>query len=250
MDEAGAAVRSGGLASRPSVAPSKGGELELSFRLPIEGWPRAVFRSSYTLRGGTLDIAEESVLAARDAEELALGVEQVFRGVQVRLHARRAQDGKPEVEVTAGGARAIREDTLRATTSRSAWIHGFVALAASFFGFAASALYLVRAETAGDPWALKMAIHMAAWHALLTLVLFPLSVWGQRAGIRAVQAVSALFFAIHLGISLANTHTSDGLAIAVLNAASGLCFLAAVVYGQVAHRDMDPTRELSALTAA
>ena len=51
--------------------------------------------------------------------------------------------------------------------------------------------------------------------------------------------VSGVFFAIHLGLALANVEEGPG--IAVLNAASGLCFLVAVVYGQRAWTDMDPS---------
>jgi hypothetical protein len=88
-----------------------------------------------------------------------------------------------------------------------------------------------------------MGLHMAGWHLLLTLTLFPASVWGQRIGIRVVQAVSLVFFLIHAGIATANLDMADP-AIAVLNALSGLLFGAATLYGQRAHRDMDPIRAL------
>ena len=73
------------------------------------------------------------------------------------------------------------------------------------------------------------------------MALFPASVWGQRAGIRAVQVVSLVFFFIHAGIALANAGVSDP-AIAAFNAASGLLFGASTLVGQRAHRDMDPIR--------
>jgi hypothetical protein len=82
---------------------------------------------------------------------------------------------------------------------------------------------------------------------LLTLTLFPASVWGQQLGIRAVQLVSCVFFFIHVGIAVANGVAPDSLrdgSIAMLNALSGLLFLVSVIYGQRAHRDMDPVAAL------
>ncbi len=158
--------------------------------------------------------------------------------------------GVPRIEITVDGALAVPEDHLRAPIAGSAKIHAWIALLASFFGFVASYLYLGRAESFQDPWSLKMAMHMAGWHLLLTLTLFPASFWGQRLGIRVVQGVSLGFFFIHLGIAVANMWPqggpSDGPWIAVLNALSGLFFLAATVYGQKAHRDMNPLTALSA----
>lgn len=139
--------------------------------------------------------------------------------------------------------RAIDSDEAETRApARSAWIHGGLALAGSFAGFAAGALYLARAHAADDAWALKMAVHMAAWHLLLTLTLFPASVWGGRTGIRTVQFASLVFFAIHAGIAIANVGSPPGVAygpwIALLNAASGLLFAASVVYGQRAHGEI------------
>jgi hypothetical protein len=128
--------------------------------------------------------------------------------------------------------------------SASAWLHASVALAGSALGLAASAFYVRRSQVLADPWAMKMAIHMAGWHLLLTLTLFPASVWGQRPGIRVVQSVSLIFFLIHAGIGIANLigpgSSADGGWIAALNGASGLAFLAAVFFGQRAHADMAP----------
>ena len=112
-------------------------------------------------------------------------------------------------------------------------------------GFAASWFYLVKAEALHDDWARKMGQHTLGWHLLLTFTLFPLSVWGQRPGIRAVQLVSLLFFCIHAGMALANSDLGDPW-IASFNALSAILFLASVVYGNRAHRDMDP---LAALVA-
>ena len=70
--------------------------------------------------------------------------------------------------------------------SGSAWLHAWIALTGSVLGFVASYLYVGRAQTFSDQWAMQMAIHMAGWHLLLALTLFPASVWGQRPGIRSV----------------------------------------------------------------
>jgi hypothetical protein len=211
-------------------------ELRVAFRFP--GLARAVFVSDYGLRGGRLLVDDAIVLDAASAEALAAGVSATLGGRVVTL---RAQD-PTDVRVFFDGIEAPREDRLRAPPTRSAWIHGWLALAGSLFGFAASWLYFLRAEAGADAWAMKMSVHTAAWHLLLTLTLFPASVWGQRPGIRAVQAVSILFFLIHLGMALANTSTTEGPWLMLFNASSGLAFLAAALYGQRAHRDMDPLR--------
>ena len=117
----------------------------------------------------------------------------------------------------------------------------------SFAGFASGLLYLTKAQSLADPWALKMAYHTAGWHLLLTLTLFPASVWGQQRGIRAVQVISVVFFAIHVGIAIANASQPDSLhdgPIALLNGISGLLFLASALYGQRAFADMDPIQAL------
>lgn len=117
---------------------------------------------------------------------------------------------------------------------RRTWIHASMALAASGFGFVASYLYLERSHADSDPWAMKMALHMAAWHLLLVLLLFPTSLLGRKIGARVVQGVSAVFFLIHAGIAAANTNAASfagvGLWIAVFNALSGIFFLGAVLY--------------------
>jgi hypothetical protein len=189
--------------------------LEIAFRLP--GAMRAVVESDFSLRNPRVRIEGDF-----DRDRLKVMV----------------IDDEPYLFLD--GAELPREDRLRAPTSPSAWRHAFLALAGSVFGFVASWLYLARA----DPWSTKMALHMAAWHLLLTLTLFPASVWGQRIGIRAVQIAAFVFFAIHLGIAIANIAAPvDG--IAIMNAASGVAFLATTIYGQRAHHDMDPLRTLS-----
>jgi len=128
-------------------------------------------------------------------------------------------------------------------------VHASLALMGSAAGFVASALYLAKGSAAEGAWAIKMGQHMAGWHLLLTVTLFPASVWGQRVGIRAVQLVSLLFFFIHAGIALANVAPTDAAdpsdgAIAFFNAVSGIFFLATAIYGNRAYRDMDPVAAL------
>jgi hypothetical protein len=140
---------------------------------------------------------------------------------------------------------ARREGRIWARPTRSAWTHAFIALAGSAAGFAASWFYLAKAHALHDEWAAKMGQHTAGWHLLLTFTLFPLSVWGQRPGIRAVQVASLVFFCIHAGMAIANSDLGEP-GIAFFNAASGLLFLASVFYGNRAHRDMDPIAALVA----
>ena len=227
-------------------------ELEVPFRLPVDGWPRAVFESDYTYDGGRLVVDDHAVVRAATREQLERGVRGCLAGggadVAVRLVV---GERTPELQLWVDGRPALREDGLRARPTRSAWVHACLALAASAAGFTASYLYLIKAQTLQNDWALKMANHMAGWHLLLTFSLFPASVWGQRAGIRAVQWVSLLFFFIHAGIALANSGPADpgspdDLWIAIWNATSGACFLAASVYGNCAYRDMDPVAALRA----
>ena len=232
--------------------PERGADLELAFRLPVPGWPRAVFRSNFSYDGGRLFIADKVVLEARDRDELERGVRGRLPGRAAPVSMRLVDpEQMPRLRVIANGRDAPKESELRAPTSRSAWIHAWIALFASFAGFVASYLYLLKAETLDSAWALKMGNHMAGWHLLLTFTLFPASVWGQRLGIRSVQFVSFVFFAIHAGIAIANTGPSDPLnpddpGIALLNGISGLLILVATVYGNRAHRDMDPLPALRA----
>jgi hypothetical protein len=149
------------------------------------------------------------------------------------------------VEVEAAGQKAVREDRVWARPSRSAWIHAVIALLGSASGFAASGFYLLKADSLQSDWALRMGLHTAGWHLLLTLTLFPASVWGQRVGIRIVQVVSLVFFFIHAGIALANSDLGDP-GIAAFNALSGALFLASTIYGSRAYRDMDPIAALRA----
>jgi len=227
-------------------------ELELAFRLPLDGWPRAVFESDLAYDGGRLVVDACTVVRANTREQLERGVRGTLPITGVDVAVRLAEDGRSGgLQVWANGQPALREDALRARPTRSAWVHACLALAASAAGFTASYLYLVKAHLLESEWALKMANHMAGWHLLLTLTLFPASVWGQRVGIRAVQWVSLVFFGIHAGIAIANLGASDPTSpddpwIALWNAVSGVCFLAAALYGFRAHRDMDPVAALCA----
>ncbi len=222
-------------------------DLEIAFRLPVKGWPRAIFRSDYGYRGGSLLCDGAPILKAASREDLEQGVEGTLPsgcgtpiGMQLVYH-----DGVPVLEVMAAGRVAVREDRLWARPTRSARIHATVALAGSAAGFAASYFYLVKAEALHSAWAAKMGQHTAGWHLLLTFTLFPASVWGQRAGIRVVQIVSLVFFFIHAGIALANSDLGSP-AIALFNAVSGVLFLLSVLYGNRAYRDMDPVSALLA----
>ncbi len=227
-------------------------EIERGFLLPVAGWPRATFGSDFGYDAAELRLDGAVLLRAPTRAELEAGVRGVLRpsGQAIAMRLVPGPRGTPTVVVTVDDRPAPAEDALRARPARSAWIHASIALAASAAGFVASWLYVLRAAGEEGDWALKMARHMAGWHLLLVLTLFPASVWGQRTGIRAVQWTSALFFAIHAGIALANVGSPDasghGGAIALWNALSGACFLAAVAYGNRAHRDMDPVAALRA----
>ncbi len=223
----------------PSVVPQMS-SLEIPFRLPLDGLPRAVFRTDYGYRGGVLLLDGHEVLRASSREELAQGVTASANGAQIT--AALAPEGDV-VKLLCDGREAAREDTLRARPTRSAWIHAYQALGGSAAGFIASFFYLLRAEALQSEWALKMARHMAGWHLLLTFTLFPASVWGQRLGIRSVQLVSLIFFCIHVGIATANLDMESP-PIAFFNAVSGVLFLVATLYGQKAHREMDPIKAL------
>lgn len=222
-------------------------ELERAYRLPLPGWPRAVFASDHLYDGGSLRVGEHVVARAESRNELLRGIGGVLPGGMGNAFVRLTMDGAiPRLAVAVDGRAAVAEDDLNAPTARSAWNHAFLALAASAAGFVASYLYLEKSNVQESLQAWKMAYHMAGWHLLLTFTLFPASVWGQRFGIRSVQAVSLLFFLIHLGIAIANAGATDAsdVWIGVWNALSGLFFLAAVVYGNRAYRDMDPARGL------
>ena len=230
--------------------PEPGAENEIAFLLPLPGWPRAMFESDFGYQGGRLLLDGVAVLSAATRADLERGVCGVPPGQSVEFAIRLDATGsRPQLAVRVGDHFARREDDLRARPSRSAWLHGFQALAGSGAGFAASYLYLQKAAALESEWAQKMGNHMAGWHLLLTLTLFPASVWGQRTGIRVVQGVSALFFLIHAGIALANLGPADPTDpsepwIASLNAASGVLFLVTALYGQRAYRDMDQVAAL------
>ena len=225
-------------------------ENTIVFYLPLPGWPRAVFEGDFAYQSGRLLRDGVTVLSAATRAELERGVRAVPPGQSVELAMRLDGTGtSPQLAVLADGVPACREDELRVRPSRSAWTHACQALAGSGAGFVASWLYLQKATELGSEWAFKMGTHMAAWHLLLTLTLFPASVWGRRTGIRAVQGMSLMFFLIHAGIALANLGPADPTdpsspAIAALNAVSGVLFLVATVYGQRAYRDMDPVAAL------
>jgi hypothetical protein len=202
-------------------------ELRIDFVLPRAAPSRAVFVTDYGLRGGRLLVADQIVVEAASRDALARGVTAVLERTGQRVEVRALDDF--DVQVTLDGEPAVRADRASTETRRAAWLHAVLALGASACGFAASFLYVVRARVAADPWAMKMAVHMAGWHLLLTIALFPAAVWGGRFGRHAVRATALLFFLIHLGIALANGGASGeahASLIAALNAASGLLFLA------------------------
>jgi hypothetical protein len=212
--------------------------LEIAFRLPIGGFPRAVFQSDYAYTGGRLRLGERTLLEADSREALEAGVEGSLDGAPIAM--RLDVDGERKaLRLMLEGKRVQREARIFAAPSRSAWIHAFIALGASFAGFSASFFYLMKSKAQDDPWALKMGQHMAGWHLLLTLTLFPLSVWGQRLGIRSVQLASLIFFGIHVSIAMANSDFSEPF-ITIFNTISGVLFFVSVIYGQRAHRDMAP----------
>lgn len=221
-------------------------DVELGFLLPLPGWPRALVQTDFGYESVRLELDGRTVLRTDSRAALEGGVSERLapEGSLIAMRLRLTERGAPDLQVSIDGQDARREDRLRARPSGSAWLHACLALAASAAGFVASYLYLVRAALDQSDWALKMGNHMAGWHLLLTFVLFPASVWGQRRGIRLVQAVSFLFFLIHLGIAVANLMPGEAGghegAIAVFNALSGAFFLASALYGQRAYRDMDP----------
>jgi hypothetical protein len=210
-------------------------ELRVAFRLPDAR--RLIFVSDYSLCGGQVLLGDRVLLSAPSTAALERGVSGRLDTGVLTLRATDPDD----IQLALDGADIVREDRVRAPISRSAWIHALLAFGGSAFGFLASWLYVRRAGLLSDPWAMKMALHMAAWHLLLVLTLFPLSLFGQRVGIRVVQATSLLFLCIHVGIAVANTGPAfDGPWIAIFNAISGVAFLCAAIYGSRAYRDMDP----------
>lgn len=219
------------------------GGMEIPFRLPVGDWPKAVFRSNFGYGKARLLLDGGVLLHAGTRAELEEGVEGTMPGgepISMRLTTRA---GKLRVDVTVAGESAPEEGRVWAKPTRSAWLHAVIALGGSGAGFLASYFYLVKAAEMHSEWAHKMGYHTAGWHLLLTLTLFPASVWGQRLGIRAVQFVSLVFFFIHVGIALANSEV-DTFAIAFFNGLSGALFLLSVIYGNRAHRDMDPVQAL------
>jgi hypothetical protein len=219
----------------------------IAYRLPLEGAPRVVFETDWLFHGGRLSYEGRSLVEARTRDELARGLETEFAegALTVRLveHA-----GENAIEVRLGDALALSESTVFLKPTRAVWIHAWIALAGSIFGFVSSALYLHKASLLHSEWASKMGMHTLVWHVVLTATLFPSSLWGQRLGIRIVQAVSLVFFGIHVCIAISNVGNGGDASnpndawIALTNALSGLAFLAAVAWGQRAAREMDPSR--------
>ena len=190
------------------------------------------------MRGGVLivdGVDGGAVLRAPDRRSLAEGVEARQDGHTLSMQL----DGEV-LRVEVDGRRAPREAELGAPPSRSAWAHAFIALAGSAAGFVAGLLYLLKAQDIASAWALKMAYHTAGWHLLLTLTLFPASVWGQRLGIRAVQLISAIFFAIHVGIAIANVSAPDSAHDGAIGFAQRRERLAVLAFGRV--RPSRPSR--------
>ena len=203
-------------------------ERSLSFVLPRPAGERATFFTDFGLRGGRLVVDGSEVLAASSREALQRGVRAALADPERQVLVRAAGDF--DVRIWVDGVEARREDEARSTTGGRSALHAILALVASACGFAASWLYVVRARAAGDPWSMKMALHMAGWHALLTLTLFPGALFGNRLGLIVVRITCLVFFAIHVGIALANLGPeAESGAIAILNAASGLAFLATAI---------------------
>jgi hypothetical protein len=225
---------------------------ELRFRLPVKGCPEVVFETNYSYAGGRLLMGEEELLVVASRQELRDGASCCFHDTDEVLFIELISDSvnRAYLVMTLGGRKALTEKELTLHPSRSTWIEASLALLASVFGLWASYRYLALFQQTGEAWPLKMACHMAGWHLLLVLTLFPAVAWGQRIGIRTAQVVSGLFALIHLGIALANFFSMgekvDTPGIAFFNAASGILFLAALVYGARAHSDMDPVAALVA----
>lgn len=218
--------------------------LAIPFRLPLSGRPRAVFETDYLYEGGRLLVGGACILQVASRSALEEGVSAHFS--EGTICARLATDGgATKLHLLLDDVDAIDEREIELMATRSTWAHALLALGGSFAGFVASGLYLHKATVLHSAWAMKMGQHTAGWHLLLTLALLPGAVWGGRIGIRIVQCVCVLFFAIHLMIALANLGPSDptnpnDLGVALFNALSGVLFFAAAVVGQRAHRDMDP----------
>jgi hypothetical protein len=217
--------------------------MEIPFRLPVGEWPKAMFRSDFGYGNARLLLGAEVLVRARTRGELEAGVEGTMPSGEPVTMKLETRGGRLSIEVQVAGKSAPEESRVWAKPTRSAWIHAVIALGGSGAGFLASYFYLVKAAELHSEWAHKMGYHTAGWHLLLTFTLFPASVWGQRFGIRAVQFVSLVFFCIHVGIALANSEI-DTFAIAFFNALSGVLFLASLLYGNRAHRDMDPVAAL------
>ncbi|MEQ9503993.1 MAG: hypothetical protein RIT81_44470 [Deltaproteobacteria bacterium] len=215
--------------------------LEVPFSVNLDGGVQARFLGDHLFSRGCVKFGDETVVDFDERRERLIGR---WRDHEVRLELPDRDVPDPNrLALYIDDERVPQIGHVRLKPSRSAWIHATQALLASFAGFVASWLYLVKAEEQADAWAMKMGIHTAGWHLLLTLTLFAASVWGQRIGIRAVQFVSLVFFCIHAGMAIANfvdPSPLDGPGIAVFNAISGIFFFVAVVYGNTAARDMTP----------
>jgi hypothetical protein len=223
--------------------------LDIPFRLPLGGRPRAIFQTDYLYEGGRLLVDGACVLEAASRAALEEGVSARFAEGILSAQLATSDEGA-RLLVKLDDIDAIDERDVEVRATRWAYVHAFLALGGSFAGFVASWLYLQKAASLNSAWALKMGQHTAGWHLLLTLTLFPGSIWGGRIGIRIVQCVCVVFFAIHLAIAIANVGRSDPTnpndpTIAAFNALSGVLFLVAGLVGNRAHRDMDPALALA-----
>lgn len=224
---------------------------EEHFLLASLGWRRLTFASDYSLSFGVLEVDGQELLRARSQQQLLDGIDIAWPTANDVLRLRLIDIKTRQLQLHHNGVLLPREKKVEVPPSRAVWMHAYLALWASFAGFVASYLYLKKAQILESVWALKMGYHTAGWHLLLTLTLFPASVWGQRPGIRLVQVVSAVFFAIHLGIGLANFGVNDpnnpnDFWIGLWNATSAVFFGLAVWWGNKAHADMDIQKYLRA----
>lgn len=154
--------------------------LSLAFRLPLAGWPRAVLETDHLYSRSRLVVDGRELVGAHSRAQLESGVRGRLDGGGECVEVRLSMDGAiPNIEVRVDGRAAIAESDLSAAPTPSAWKHAFIALLASAAGFVASYLYLREAWAINSGWSLKMAYHMAGWHLLLTVTLFPASVWGS-----------------------------------------------------------------------
>src|SRR5690242_17709737 len=98
--------------------------IEVAFRLPLDGWPRALFRSDFGYGRARLQIEGEQVLRADSRDELERGIEGSWDANGAPLMMKlRDRGGVSVVQVLVAGREAVREDKVWAKPTRSAWIH-------------------------------------------------------------------------------------------------------------------------------